>query len=291
MSKPVKKAVIPAAGLGTRFLPISKSIPKEMVPIIDKPTIQYVIEEAVYSGLEEILVVTGRNKNSIEDHFDHHFELEHALKEKGKTEQLDMLQQITRMANIYYVRQKEPLGLGHAVMCAREFVGGEPFAVLLGDDIVRSDIPCIKQLLNVYENKNGTVLGLQKISKSDTSKYGIVEIKDWESGDESVFKVNSLVEKPSPEEAPSNLAVMGRYIIDPEIFYTLKQTPPGRGGEIQLTDALNELAGGNMVWGCIFSGIRHDVGDKLGYLKATVEIALEREDLGKEFREYLQRIL
>ncbi len=285
--KRVNKAVIPAAGLGIRFLPATKTVPKEMLPVVDKPTIQYVVEEIIASGIEDILIVTGRNKSCMEDHFDYNVELEKTLKEKGKVEQLHLLKSISEMADIHYVRQKEPLGLGHAVMCARKFVGSEPFAVLLGDDIVYNRVPCIKQLMQAYAEKEETVLGVQKVEMSQVHKYGIV---DYDRQEEGIYRVKSLVEKPGREEAPSNIAVLGRYIIEPDIFELLKETPPGAGGEIQLTDALNQLSRVKRVWAYPFKGKRYDVGDRLGYLEATVEYALRREDLGAAFQEYLSRL-
>jgi len=283
----VRKAVIPAAGMGTRFLPVSKSIPKEMLPLVDRPSIQYVVEEAANSGIDEILLVTARNKSSMEDHFDRHFELESTLEKKGKKEELNTLLELSSLAHIYSVRQKEPLGLGHAVLCAREFVGSEPFAVLLGDDIVYSKVPCIQQLAEVYQEKRAAVLGVQEVDVSHTGKYGIV---DSGGKDGNPLQVSGVVEKPSPEEAPGTLAVMGRYILEPAIFDVLDRTPPGAGGEIQLTDALNEIAKSKKVWAYSFTGRRYDVGDKLGYLKATLEFALRREDLGEEFRDYLKNL-
>ena len=287
MQYQVRKAVIPAAGMGTRFLPVSKSIPKEMLPLVDRPSIQYVVEEAANSGIDEILLVTARNKSSMEDHFDRHFELESTLEKKGKKEELNTLLELSSLAHIYSVRQKEPLGLGHAVLCAREFVGSEPFAVLLGDDIVYSKVPCIQQLAEVYQEKRAAVLGVQEVDVSHTGKYGIVD-----SGgiDGNPLQVSGVVEKPFPEEAPGTLAVMGRYILEPAIFDVLDRTPPGAGGEIQLTDALNEIAKSKKVWAYSFTGRRYDVGDKLGYLKATLEFALRREDLGEEFRDYLKNL-
>lgn len=289
----IKKAVIPAAGLGLRFLPATKAQPKEMLPIVDKPTIQFVIEETVAAGIEDILIITGRNKRAIEDHFDHCVEIETILKQKDKEEQLNMINRINGMADIHYVRQKEPLGLGHAIYCARTFVGNEPFAVLLGDDIIYSRVPCIKQLVDIYEERGGTVLGVQRVESSELHKYGIVDTGEGVSLPNSpgpAYKVSSLVEKPSREDAPSDLAVLGRYIIEPEIFSILEKTKPGAGGEIQLTDALNELAQVRSVWAYAFQGKRYDVGDKLGFLKATVEHALRREDLSADFTAYLRSL-
>ena len=239
MSKRVRKAIIPAAGLGTRFLPATKAQAKEMLPIVDKPTLQYIIEEAIASGIEEILIVTGRNKKSIEDHFDRSVELELELENKGKKEMLDMVQNISNMVNIHYIRQKEPKGLGHAVHCAKSFIGNEPFAVLLGDDIVDAEVPCLKQMINAYDEYKTTVLGVQEVAKENVDKYGILDVKHIE---DRVYKVKDMVEKPSVEDAPSNIAILGRYIITPEIFNILENQEPGKGGEIQLTDALQTLA-------------------------------------------------
>lgn len=280
----VRKAIIPAAGLGTRFLPATKAQPKEMLPIVDKPTLQYIIEEAVASGIEEILIITGRNKKSIEDHFDRSVELELALAHKRKNKLLKMVRHISDMVNIHYVRQKEPKGLGHAIYCARSFVGNEPFAVLLGDDIVHAKKPCLKQMIEAYDEYKTTILGVQEVAKEDVSKYGIVEGRHIE---DRVYKVKGLVEKPSVEEAPSNVAILGRYIINPAIFEILEHTEPGKGGEIQLTDALKELAGREAMYAYNFEGKRYDVGNKQGFLEATVEFALRREDLREEFLKYL----
>jgi len=280
----VRKAVIPAAGLGTRFLPATKAQPKEMLPIVDKPTLQFIIEEAVDSGIEEILIITGRNKTSIENHFDKSVELELALEKKGNTDLLEKVRKISNMADIHYIRQKEPLGLGHAIYCAKSFIGNEPFAVLLGDDIVFSEKPCLKQLVEVYQEYKTTVLGVQEVSKEDVNKYGIVNAKHIEN---RVYKVTDLVEKPTIEDAPSNIAILGRYIISPAIFEILEHTKPGRGGEIQLTDALKVLAKNEAMYAYNFEGRRYDVGDKQGFLVATVEYALRREDLREEFLKYL----
>ena len=285
MQKKVRKAVIPAAGLGTRFLPATKAQPKEMLPIVDKPTIQYIIEEAIASGIEEILIITGRNKKSIEDHFDRSVELEMELEKSGKEEMLKMVREISDMVNIHFIRQKEPRGLGHAILCAKTFVGNEPFAVLLGDDVVYNDNkPCLKQLIDCYEEYKTSVLGVQTVEPQDVNKYGIVgglHIED------RVYKVKGLVEKPPVEEAPSNVAILGRYIITPQIFKILEETKPGKGGEIQLTDALLNLISEEAMYAYDFEGTRYDVGDKLGFLKATVEYALRREDLRDGFIEYL----
>lgn len=288
MNKKIKKAVIPAAGLGTRFLPVTKAQPKEMLPIVDKPTIQYIIEEAVASGIEEILIITGRNKKCIEDHFDKSVELELELEKSGKQEMLKLVREISDMVDIYYIRQKEPKGLGHAISCARTFVGNEPFAVLLGDDLVyNEEKPCLKQLMDCYNEYNTSILGVQTVDVKDVSKYGIIKGIHIEG---RVHKVRGLVEKPAVEEAPSNIAILGRYIITPQIFGILEETKPGRGGEIQLTDALSKLINEEAIYAYEFEGTRYDVGDKLGFLKATVEYALRREDLRDKFVEYLDSL-
>lgn len=280
----VRKAIIPAAGLGTRFLPATKAQPKEMLPIVDKPTIQYIIEEAVASGIEEILIITGRNKKCIEDHFDKSVELEMELEKSNKLELLEMVRNISDMVDIHYIRQKEPRGLGHAIYCARAFVGNEPFAVLLGDDVVDSEVPCLKQLMDCYKEYNTSILGVQTVPKEEVSKYGIV---DGIHIEDKVYKVKKLVEKPSIEEAPSNIAILGRYIITPQIFNIIENTPPGKGGEIQLTDALQTLIENEAMYAYNFDGKRYDVGDKLGFLQATVEFALKKDELREPFIEYL----
>ena len=285
MSKSVKKAIIPAAGLGTRFLPATKAQPKEMLPIVDKPTLQYIIEEAIESGIEEILIVTGRNKKSIEDHFDRSVELELELEQKGKTAMLEMVQDISNMVNIHYIRQKEPKGLGHAIHCAKSFIGDEPFAVLLGDDIVDASTPCLKQMIDAYDEYKTTVLGVQEVARENVDKYGILDVKHIE---DRVYKVKDMVEKPSIEEAPSNIAILGRYIITPEIFNILENQAPGKGGEIQLTDALQTLATKEAIYAYNFEGRRYDVGDKLGFLEATVDFALKRPELRDDFIEFLK---
>lgn len=284
----VHKAIIPAAGLGTRFLPATKAQPKEMLPIVDKPTLQYIIEEAVASGIEEILIITGRNKKSIEDHFDKSIELELELEKKGKDELLEEVRKISDMVNIHYIRQKEPKGLGHAIYCAKSFIGKEPFAVLLGDDIVDAKTPCLQQMIKAYDEYKTTILGVQEVAKDDVNKYGIVEGKHIE---DRVYKVKDLVEKPAIEEAPSNIAILGRYIISPRIFDILEHTAPGKGGEIQLTDALKVLAQKEAMYAYNFEGRRYDVGDKLGFLEATVEFALQRDELRGEFLQYLTDIV
>ncbi len=280
----IRKAIIPAAGLGTRFLPATKAQPKEMLPIVDKPTIQYIVEEALDSGIEDILIITGRNKRAIEDHFDKSVELELLLKEKGKDGLLDLVKDISNLVDIHYVRQKEPKGLGHAIWCARKFIGDEPFAVLLGDDIIYSKKPCLKQMIETFNKVNSSVLGVQEVPYSEVSKYGIVKPIKLE---ERLYKVDDLVEKPK-ENPPSNLAILGRYIIEPEIFSILENTQPGAGGEIQLTDALKELAKRKEMYAYVFEGRRYDVGDKEGFLEATVEYALRNEELKDEFSTYLQ---
>ena len=281
----IRKAVIPAAGLGTRFLPATKAQPKEMLPIVDKPCIQYIIEEAVDSGIEEILIITGRNKRAIEDHFDRAIELEMTLKAQGKYDLLGLVEELSRVT-IHYVRQKEPKGLGHAVLCAKQFVGDEPFAVLLGDDIVDAEVPVLKQLMDVYDDVGGSVLGVQEVPKDKVSSYGIVKPVPVK---ERLWRAEDLVEKPPVDEAPSRLAVLGRYIISPEIFDILSKTQPGRGGEIQLTDALKTLAEREPVYAYQFEGRRYDVGDKQGYLEATVEYALKRPDLREPFLRFLRK--
>ena len=285
MKKTVGKAIIPAAGLGTRFLPATKSQPKEMLPIVDKPTLQYIIEEAIESGIEEILIVTGRSKKSIEDHFDRSVELELELEQKGKDEMLKMVQDISNMVNIHYIRQKEPKGLGHAIYCAKSFIGNEPFAVLLGDDIVDSEKPCLKQLIEAYNEYKTSILGVQEVNKQDTDKYGILDVKYIEN---RVYKVKDMIEKPKVEEAPSNIAILGRYIITPDIFDILENQEPGKGGEIQLTDALKTLAAHEAIYAYNFEGKRYDVGDKLGFLEATVDFALKRPELRDKFIEFLE---
>ncbi|WP_066890650.1 UTP--glucose-1-phosphate uridylyltransferase GalU [Clostridium nigeriense] len=280
----VRKAIIPAAGLGTRFLPATKAQPKEMLPIVDKPTIQYIIEEAVASGIEEILIITGRNKKCIEDHFDKSVELEMELQKSNKEDLLEMVRGISDMVDIHYIRQKEPKGLGHAISCARAFVGNEPFAVLLGDDVVDSEVPCLKQLMDCYKEYKTTILGVQTVAKEDVNKYGIV---DGIHIEDRVYKVKKLVEKPAVEESPSNVAILGRYIITPQIFDILQNTKPGKGGEIQLTDALQTLIENEAMYAYNFEGRRYDVGDKLGFLQATVEFALKRDELREPFIQYL----
>jgi UTP--glucose-1-phosphate uridylyltransferase len=284
----VRKAVFPVAGLGTRFLPATKSSPKEMLPLIDKPLVHYVVEEAVASGIEHILFVTGRGKRALEDYFDISFELEALLQEKGKNRAFKEIRDIADMVKIYYVRQKQALGLGHAILCAREFVGDEPFAVLLGDDIIDGGKPCLGQLLDVYRKYRGTVLALEEVPMENISSYGCVRANQLS---EQVFEVLDMVEKPKREEAPSNLAIIGRYVLTPDIFPILEKQQPGKGGEIQLTDALRKLLQEEAVYGCRFEGIRHDCGDKLGFLKATVDMALKRDEFNVEFKAFLKKRL
>ncbi|PLS01508.1 UTP--glucose-1-phosphate uridylyltransferase GalU [Neobacillus cucumis] len=286
--KKVRKAIIPAAGLGTRFLPATKAMPKEMLPIVDKPTIQYIVEEAVASGIEDIIIVTGKGKRAIEDHFDMAMELEENLIEKEKFDLLEKVQFATNLADIHYIRQKEPKGLGHAVWCARNFIGNEPFAVLLGDDIVQGETPCLRQLINHYEETYSSVIGVQTVPDQDTHRYGII---DPATQDGRLYQVNNFVEKPKPGTAPSNLAIMGRYILTPEIFMFLDQQEKGAGGEIQLTDAIQKLNQIQRVFACDFEGQRYDVGEKFGFVKTTVEFALQHEDLHDDMIDYLKNLV
>jgi len=287
--KPVKRAVIPAAGLGTRFLPATKATPKEMLPIVDKPTIQYIVEEALESGIEDIIIITGRSKRAIEDHFDRSLELELTLEEKNKQELLEMVRKISAI-RIHYIRQKEPRGLGHAVLCAKHFIGDEPFAVLLGDDVVYNpEKPALRQLIDVYNRTGASVLGVQEVPRDKVSSYGVVAARPTE--DARNFRVEDMVEKPSVEDAPSRLAVLGRYVIEPQVFEVLENTQPGAGGEIQLTDALKVLARERAVYAYNFEGRRYDVGDKEGFLEASVEYALRRPELKDGFAAYLKKIV
>ncbi|WP_070120471.1 UTP--glucose-1-phosphate uridylyltransferase GalU [Bacillus marinisedimentorum] len=287
----VRKAIIPAGGLGTRFLPATKAQPKEMLPIVDKPAIQYIVEEAAASGIDDIIIVSGRGKRAIEDHFDKSYELEAALEAKGKWEQLAEVQSISNLANIHYIRQKEPLGLGHAIASCQSFIGNEPFAVLLGDDIVRTaGTPCLKQLLSIHDRYHASVVGVQPVPEEETSKYGIVEPKGTEP-EEGVINLESLIEKPPAGHAPSTYAIMGRYILQPEIFPILQGLEPGSGGEIQLTDAINLLNEQQAVIAYHFEGRRYDIGNKLGFIKATLDLALEREELQAELRSYLEELV
>jgi len=287
MTKTITKAVFPAAGLGTRFLPATKASPKEMLPLVDKPLIQYVVEEAVSSGIEQVVLVTGRGKRAIEDHFDVAFELEEELKAKGKHKILSEVQRIADLVTFCYIRQKKALGLGHAVLTAKRVVGNEPFAVLLGDDIIDAQTPVLKQMIRVHQRYPATILAIQKVPRSQTGQYGIIDAKRIENG---VYLVKDLVEKPAPNEAPSNLAIIGRYILTPEIFPALEHTKPGKGGEIQLTDGLKLLMERQPIYAYEFEGNRYDAGDKLGFLKATVEMGLKNKEFGSEFRSYLQKL-
>lgn len=284
----IRKAIIPAAGMGTRFLPATKAMPKEMLPIVDKPTIQYIVEEAVASGIEDIIIVTGKSKRAIEDHFDNFFELEHSLAEKRKWELLDEVRRPSEMADIHFIRQGEPKGLGHAIWCARKFAGNEPFAVMLGDDIVQANPPCLKQMIDVYDRHEASVIGVQPVPWDEVSRYGLV---DGEPIDERVFKAKAFVEKPKREDAPSNLAILGRYILTPRIFDILGEQTPGVGGEIQLTDALARLAEVEPVLAYHFDGIRHDVGEKLGFIETTIAYALQNEELKDKLMAYLTDIV
>lgn len=283
MEKRIRKAVIPAGGLGTRFLPATKAQPKEMLPIIDKPAIQYIVEEAVESGIESIVIVSGRNKRAIEDHFDKSAELEMELEARHNEEMLEMVRKISQLADIYYVRQKEPLGLGHAVLCARRFIADEPFAVLLGDDILKSEPPCLRQMMDIYEKQHSSVVAVMEVPWDQTHKYGIVDIEQGQQ----VARVRDIIEKPAPGYAPSNYAVVGRYVLDPAIFDLLERAKPGKAGEIQLTDSLQELNRIASLTAYRFDGRRHDVGDKLGFVQATIDFALEHADLAEDVRRYL----
>jgi len=292
MTMKLRKAVFPAAGLGTRFLPVTKAQPKEMLPLVDKPIIQYGVEEAMASGCNQILIITGRGKQAIEDHFDVSYELERMLAERGKTDLLQIVRSISDMIYVAYVRQKEALGLGHAVLMARELVGNEPFAVLLADDVIDAKVPCLKQMVEVFDQTQCSVLATQVIEGKMISSYGVLDVKPVEDSrfGDRLFEIKNMVEKPKPEEAPSNLAIIGRYILTPAIFDCLANTPTGAGGELQLTDGMRLLLQKEKMYAYIYEGRRHDTGDKLGFLKATVEFALKREDLGDPFREYLKAL-
>jgi UTP--glucose-1-phosphate uridylyltransferase len=284
----VRKGVFPAAGLGTRFLPATKAQPKEMLPLVDKPTIQYVVEEAVASGLAEIIIVTGRGKRAIEDHFDAAFELEYFLQDRGKTEELAQIKTISELASVSYVRQKEPLGLGHAILCARTLVGDEPFGVFLGDDVIGfSKTPCMKQLLDVFDRHQGPVVAVERVPRDRIHQYGVIAGRNIGG---NVWEINDLVEKPRAEEAPSDLAIIGRYVLTPDLFGILAETRADKRGEIQLTDGLRTLRGRRPMYAVEFEGKRYDTGDKLGFLKATVEFALARPDLADAFRAYLKTL-
>lgn len=288
--KKVRKAIIPAAGLGTRFLPVTKAMPKEMLPIVDKPTIQYIIEEAIESGIEDIIIVTGKGKRAIEDHFDYSPELENMLEEKGKFELLEKVRHASNLANLYYVRQKEPKGLGHAVLAARSFIGDEPFAVLLGDDIVQNEYgtPCVQQLMEKFEEKQASVIGVQTVSDDETHRYGIIAPESQEG---NLYNVEHFVEKPEKGTSPSNLAIMGRYVFTPEIFEYLELQEVGAGGEIQLTDAIEKLNKQQHVYALDFDGVRHDVGEIFGFVKTTIEFALKHEDIGEDVEKFIKQIV
>jgi UTP--glucose-1-phosphate uridylyltransferase len=288
----VRKAVFPAAGLGTRFLPATKAQPKEMLPLVDKPLIQYGVEEVIHSGIQNIIIVTGRGKASIEDHFDVSFELEHLLESRGKKDLLASVRSVSDMIDVAYVRQKEALGLGHAVLRAKELVGPEPFSVVLSDDVIDAEIPCMRQLLDVYEYFGASVVALMEVPKESISAYGVVDAEPvaHNGSKDRLYRIQNMVEKPKASEAPSNLAIIGRYVLTPEIFTSIESVQPGSGGEIQLTDGLKHLLRNRPIYGYRFEGTRYDAGDKLGFLKATVEFALKRYDLGAPFREYLKSL-
>jgi len=292
MIQKVRKAVFPAAGMGTRFLPATKAMPKEMLPLVDKPLIQYGVEEALHSGMPNIIIVTGRGKTTIEDHFDVSFELEHLLESRKKKDLLNVVRAVSDMIDVAYIRQKEALGLGHAVLRAKELVANEPFAVVLSDDVIDAEIPCLRQLLDIYDFYGNSVLALMEVPNEAISAYGVVDAEpvSHHGGTGRLFRIRNMVEKPRPEDAPSNLAIIGRYILAPEIFKSIESIEPGRGGEIQLTDALKHLLRSRPVYGYKFEGKRYDAGDKLGFLMATVEFALRRHDLGEPFRQYLKSI-
>jgi UTP--glucose-1-phosphate uridylyltransferase len=291
MTMRVRKAVFPAAGLGTRFLPVTKAQPKEMLPLVDKPIIQYGVEEALAAGCDQIIIVTGRGKQAIEDHFDVSYELERMLEDRKKTDLLQIVRRISDLIHVAYVRQKEALGLGHAVLTARELVGNEPFAVLLADDVIDADPPCLKQMINVFEKKQCSVLATQIVEGKAISAYGVLDVKPVKGEFEGrLYEIRNMVEKPRLEDAPSNLAIIGRYILTPAVFDTLAQTQAGAGGELQLTDGMKALLQREKMYAFVYEGKRHDTGDKLGFLKATVEFALKRDDLGEPFREYLKNL-
>jgi len=289
MTMRVRKAVFPAAGLGTRFLPATKAQPKEMLPIVDKPIIQYGVEEALAAGCDQIIIVTGRGKSAIEDHFDVSYELEKMLEERKKTELLTIVRQISDMIHVAYVRQKEAMGLGHAVLMARELVGNEPFAVLLADDVIDANPPCLKQMIDQFDNTQSSIIATQQVDGPGISAYGVLDTTAV-AGNDRLYEVRNMVEKPRLEEAPSNLAIIGRYILTPRIFEVLDRTPLGTGGELQLTDGMRLLLKEEKIYGYRYDGKRHDAGDKLGFLKATVEFALKRQELGPQFREYLKTL-
>jgi UTP--glucose-1-phosphate uridylyltransferase len=286
----IRRAVFPAAGLGTRFLPATKAQPKEMLPLVDKPLIQYAVEEAVNAGLENLVIITGRGKNAIEDHFDVSFELERTLEERGKSELLSLVRAVSELVHIAYIRQKEALGLGHAILVAQDLMNSEPFAVLLGDDVIISEVPCIRQMMDIYEEYQTSIVALMEVPMEETSRYGIIKGQQIPGTDGRLFEVLDMVEKPAVQEAPSNLAIIGRYILNPAIFELLAKTGKGSGGEIQLTDGLRRLLERERILAYKFRGKRHDAGDKLGFLKATVEFALQNEELGADFRSYLKSL-
>jgi UTP--glucose-1-phosphate uridylyltransferase len=289
MSK-IRRALFPAAGLGTRFLPATKAQPKEMLPLVDKPIIQYAVEEAVLSGLENLVIITGRGKNAIEDHFDISYELEKILEERGKSSLLNLVRAVSEMVHIAYIRQKEALGLGHAILIARDLMNEEPFAVLLGDDVIVADVPCVRQMMDIYDRYENSIVAIMEVPREETSRYGIINAKPMPSSGGSLFEVLDMVEKPPVEQAPSNLAIIGRYILNPSIFETLSGTGAGSGGEIQLTDGLRRLLGREKILAYKFEGKRHDAGEKLGFLQATVEFALKNPELGLAFRSYLKSL-
>jgi len=288
----VRKAVFPAAGLGTRFLPATKAQPKEMLPLVDKPLIQYGVEEAIHSGVQNIIIVTGRGKSAIEDHFDVSFELENLLESRGKKDLLAIVRSVSDMINVSYIRQKEALGLGHAVLRARELVGDEPFAVILSDDVIDAEVPCLRQLIDVYQFYNAPVVALMEVPRENISAYGVVDAEPvaHSSGGGRLYRIRNMVEKPKAEDAPSNLAIIGRYVLTPEVFDSIEAIEPGSGGELQLTDGLKHVLRNRPIYGYRFEGTRYDAGDKLGFLKATVEFALKRHDLGEAFRDYLKKL-
>jgi UTP--glucose-1-phosphate uridylyltransferase len=286
----IRKAVFPAAGLGTRFLPATKAQPKEMLPLVDKPLIQYVVEEAVESGVRNITIITGRGKNAIEDHFDVSWELEQVLSSRGKTDVLDEMRRISNMVNVTYVRQKEALGLGHAILMSRDAVGNEPFAVMLGDDIIDAPVPCLSRMVSLFEKLQSSIIATCEVPRSQISQYGVIKGTPVEGFDGRVYRVQDVVEKPRADEAPSNMAIIGRYILTPQIFNILESTERGAGGEIQLTDGIRQLLEQQPVYAYMIEGTRYDAGDKLGFLKATVEFALKRSGLGDEFRSYLKQL-
>jgi UTP--glucose-1-phosphate uridylyltransferase len=286
----IRRAVFPAAGLGTRFLPATKAQPKEMLPLVDKPIIQYVVEEAVAAGLENLVIITGRGKNAIEDHFDISYELEKILEERGKSSLLSLVRAVSKMVPIAYVRQKEALGLGHAILIARNLMNDEPFAVLLGDDVIVADVPCIRQMMDIYEKYESSIVAIMEVPKEETARYGILDGRPMPDSDGRLYEVLDMVEKPPADQAPSNLAIIGRYILTPEVFETLVETGTGSGGEIQLTDGLKRLLGRQKILAYKFQGKRYDAGEKLGYLQATVEFALKNKELGPAFRSYLKSL-